>query len=158
MMSSLRQPAKNTGKHAREASMFFWSMHALSSHITGSRPRRRRKVLRQSMSSRYLATGSSCQEWLKNASTCPSFVGTVRSLRLLVPATSVLPFMSSSVRVLSGKPVNFFWPFLSATRGSTEPIRPETVAAARVCDVVTSRSPYFCALRRTNGEKLKMVK
>ena len=62
VISSILQPAKNIGKHARLRSMSFWSMHALSSQMDGSRPSTSSNAFAHLLNARHFSSPGSLHE------------------------------------------------------------------------------------------------
>eukprot|EP00967_Tisochrysis_lutea_P157549 scaffold320018_cov32-Tisochrysis_lutea.AAC.6 len=76
MQVSVELERTNIGIPHREASMSFWSMHALSSHNSGVLPCSTSKSTIHALRASNFAPPSSLHEWLMKASTSPRSAGT----------------------------------------------------------------------------------
>ena len=128
--TSERQPERKTGSDAMSAcfSSSVWSclMHALSSHTRGSATPPRRASSPHETSCSYLAGPGSCQLWLTNPSTCPSFAGAVFSYR----PESALLMRSLSCSSVSRRARNRAAPSASASDAEPPPTKAAIVAAS----------------------------
>mmetsp|Transcript_10194 Transcript_10194/g.30249 ORF Transcript_10194/g.30249 Transcript_10194/m.30249 type:complete len:391 (-) Transcript_10194:383-1555(-) len=152
MMSSSWQPDRYTGSTRRELSMSDWSMHALSSQRSGSRPCFCLKLAAQRERALYLATWSSSHAWLTKASTEPSATRTEcaesESPVARVSASRLAALKSASHRAEKGRPRKLLSASAFALRESMPPMKAEMTAAARVSPDRSMRTKARVSRRR----------